>query len=449
MGKVISGKAARGMLTARGIAAMKPGESAADPAARGAGRLQARKLASGEAAFYYRYTAPDGTRDRLPLGTGLELAEARRIADDLSRRYQAGARDLRGVIEAETREAERERAAAAGAAEAQAQRQRATLGALLTAYVGQLERDGKSSATAVAGAIRRHVETAWPKLWATTADDVTMDDLLAVVARVTDAGKLTEARKLRAYLHAAYKAAIRARQDARGLAALRELRITQNPARDLVAVDGGTNARQRALSLAELRAYWQRIKAMQGPAGGLLRFHLLTGAQRVEQLARLTPADYNPDGPLVRLRDTKGRRKLPRVHDVPLTPTAANALQAMQGGALGGHLFTVTAGESGAVYATLQHRMRAVAEAMADADELPGGLFTPGDLRRTVETRLAAEGVSLEVRAQLQSHGLGGVQARHYDRHDYLSEKRAALETLFRLLEGTSAKVTPIRRRRA
>ena len=31
------------------------------------------------------------------------------------------------------------------------------------------------------------------------------------------------------------------------------------------------------------------------------------------------------------------------------------------------------------------------------------------------------------------------MQARHYDRHDYLNEKRAALETLHRLLTGASA----------
>lgn len=65
-----------------------------------------------------------------------------------------------------------------------------------------------------------------------------------------------------------------------------------------------------------------------------------------------------------------------------------------------------------------------------------------------METRLAAEGVHMDVRAQLQSHGLGGVQARHYDRHDYLDEKRAALETLYRLLTGASAKVLPLKQRR-
>lgn len=49
------------------------------------------------------------------------------------------------------------------------------------------------------------------------------------------------------------------------------------------------------------------------------------------------------------------------------------------------------------------------------------------NLRRTAETHMAALGISSDVRAQIQSHGLGGIQARHYDRHDYMPEKRAAL----------------------
>ena len=79
-----------------------------------------------------------------------------------------------------------------------------------------------------------------------------------------------------------------------------------------------------------------------------------------------------------------------------------------------------------------------------------------GDLRRTVETRLAEAGVSLEIRAQLQSHGLGGVQSRHYDRADYLVQKREALQILARLIgaskpegvmaQALAANATPRRR---
>lgn len=41
-------------------------------------------------------------------------------------------------------------------------------------------------------------------------------------------------------------------------------------------------------------------------------------------------------------------------------------------------------------------------------------------IRSGIETLLAAQGISREVRGHPQSHGLSGVQARHYDGHDYM-----------------------------
>jgi hypothetical protein len=56
-------------------------------------------------------------------------------------------------------------------------------------------------------------------------------------------------------------------------------------------------------------------------------------------------------------------------------------------------------------------------------------------VRSGVETLLAASGISREVRGHLQSHGLTGVQIRHYDGHDYMAEKQQALETLVAAIE--------------
>ena len=61
--------------------------------------------------------------------------------------------------------------------------------------------------------------------------------------------------------------------------------------------------------------------------------------------------------------------------------------------------------------------------------------FDVRDIRRTVETMLAGLKISRDVRAQLLSHGLSGVQQQHYDRHTYIDEKRAALITWERHLE--------------
>ncbi len=276
----------------------------------------------------------------------------------------------------------------------------------------------------------------------------TGDDLLEVVARVADADKLREAAKLRTYLQAAYNAGIRARQSAGSSPALRSLKVTTNPARDLLTVAGSSQPKDRALSEAELRCYWKRIAALPDHDGAALRFHLLTGGQRMEQLGHATTSDLDHDARAVRLWDTKGRRTTPRKHMAPLIPAALEALRDMAPNRVGEYLFTVTAGASGADPGTLRKRLLPVVSAMQAAGELPDGPFTVGDLRRTVETRLAALGVSLEVRGQLQSHGLGGVQARHYDRHDYLNEKREALEILYHLLVAGPKPSSAKKRRR-
>ncbi|EQD50638.1 phage integrase/recombinase protein, partial [mine drainage metagenome] len=74
--------------------------------------------------------------------------------------------------------------------------------------------------------------------------------------------------------------------------------------------------------------------------------------------------------------------------------------------------------------------------------------FTFGDLRRTIATRLQELGVSMDVRAHLQSHGLGGLLQRHYEKHGYMAEMREALEKLHRYCAGTG-KVVAMSKARA
>lgn len=441
-----SGQEKTAKLTARTIAALAPGEWANAPAARGAGVLQARKLASGDVVYYLRVTTRPGHRERVTLGTGISFDQAKQAAAALSLRYQKGDRDLRASLKTDRLEREREREAKAAAAQAAKDHETAkrmrTLGALLDAYADQLARDGKPSARSVQVALHRNVRDAFPKLWAEPLADIDADSLLAIVAKPAEAGHLRQAEKLRAYLRAAFAAGVKARHNAKALPALRALRVTANPARDLTPIEGANKARDRALSLAELRAYWQRI---QTPELAPLRFHLLTGCQRIAQLARARLADFDADTQSLRLLDGKGRRTTARQHHVPIIAGALDAMRAMQGG--GPFACTVTGGKTGAGYAAIADRLHAVADAMLQAGELPGGAFTPGDLRRTVETRLADVGVSRDARAFLQSHGLGGVQTRHYDRHDTLPETRAALETLHNLLADASASIVAFKRK--
>jgi hypothetical protein len=66
-------------------------------------------------------------------------------------------------------------------------------------------------------------------------------------------------------------------------------------------------------------------------------------------------------------------------------------------------------------------------------DKIPD--FQTKRIRSGVETLLAGARVSSEIRGRLQSHGVAGVQARHYDGHDYMTEKLEALKKLYQLLQ--------------
>lgn len=112
-------------------------------------------------------------------------------------------------------------------------------------------------------------------------------------------------------------------------------------------------------------------------------------------------------------------------------------------------------GRSGAVMVaeTLFAAVLAISDTMGHLSQASKP-FRGGDIRRTCETMLAETlGISRDVRAQLLSHGLTGVQERHYDKGQHLDAKRAALRAWCDLLvdiglgfEAAGGNVVPIKR---
>lgn len=403
---------------------------------------------TGTKKFLLVYVAKlSGRERRMVIG---EFGKAPKLTVTAARRLAAEKRALVDLGHDPWEEVKQVRADA----EAASKRKAATFGALLQAYAQHLADNGKASAAQVEKALNRHIIEGRPKLAAIAADEITVDEVMPVFHALAKAGKLREAEKLRAYLRAAYTAARKARTDAT-MHAFAGFAIRANPLTDLDVTRpkeaaekavAASKARVRALTEAQLAAYWNRIHADTSADGALLRFHLLTGGQRVEQLARLTVADYDSDLKTVRLLDTKGRRTRAREHVVPLLPEAEAAMQVMRGEKPAGEfLFTLDGGATPAGYHNVWEAVTAVAAAMVEAKEVDRP-FTPGTIRKTVETRLAAKGIADEVLSRLLSHGLGGVQARNYNAHHYDDEKRTALRKLRALCEPKTGKVVPFKK---
>lgn len=398
---------------------------------RGEGRLYLRISPTGVRNFYFRYTGSTGDRDNLPLGeydprglAGCTLSEANDRARDLAKLYKSGVKDLRRHFErlqAEADEADQLQREAMQR-EAELARQ-GTVSALVTGYLEYLARKETRDLANIRGVLTNHLTEAFPDLCERKASSIKVVDLRPVLARLTDAGKGRTAAKLRSYIRAAYAAAIRAESDPTMPGSLLGFGLESNPADLLPALSQFNRPGDRTLSENELRAYMLAVDQLPARmTRDALMLSLLLGGQRPQQLLRVTAVDVDLGAKTITLRDEKGARDHPRLHVLPLPRGAEKVVADLLAiNSKAPSLFS-TDGQRSTRLETLSTAVREISQRLADSNHVRA-TFCLRDIRRTCETLLAGMRVSRDVRAQLQSHGLGGVQGRHYDRHDYLDEK--------------------------
>jgi integrase len=415
------------------------------------GSLQARRLSSGAVQLYWRYSH-EGRKHREPIGLydpsappkklqptahgygiSAALEKCRELAALHEQRATAGG--LRSLKVERQRAATQER-------EVEAEQSQRTLRKLLNIYIAHLKAQSRRSHVDARQIFDRHVIEPWPKVADASAVELTPDQVLDMLRRLIEAGKGRTANKLRSYLRAAYQCALDVRMVASIPMAFKAFAVSVNPVAQTRRSPQFDRADKRPFSTKELRTYWELVAERPGREAAVLRLHLLTGGQRIEQLVRLRWA--NVGEATVTLFDGKGRPgQGPRPHQIPLLQPARADLASLT--REGEFVFSTTAGKKPISVRTLAGWAQAL---VGDAIEA----FQLKRVRSGVETLLAAQGVSREVRGHLQSHGLTGVQARHYDGHDYMPEKRRALETLAREVRGAvrapEAQAEGLRKRR-
>jgi integrase len=300
-----------------------------------------------------------------------------------------------------------------------------TLANLLTAYCEHQKVLGRTSYADASSIFRLHVIDAWPDVAALPANEVTPEQVADMMRRVIELGKDRTANKLRSYVRAAFQVAKASRSKPSIPVGFKAYNVKANPAADTEPDETANRADKNPLRASELRAYWAALKLVDGFPGALLRLHLLTGGQRLEQFVQIRTSDLCDDSIL--LFDGKGRPgKPPRPHLIPLTHEATVALIECQ--PRGIYALSTDGGVTHVSAATLSEWSQ---QAGGEIEK-----FQTKRIRSGVETLLSSAGISEDHRGRLQSHGINGVQNRHYDGHDYMVEKRNALNVLFTLLEN-------------
>lgn len=191
-----------------------------------------------------------------------------------------------------------------------------------------------------------------------------------------------------------------------------------NPVSGIKLADllGGVEARDRVLNDREVRAIWHAALGMGYPFGPLLQMLLLT-AQRLAEIAEARWSEVDLDAATLTIPAERMKNKA--AHVVSLCPAALEILSNLPRFAAGDFVFTTTGGRrpvSG--FSKMAARVRRVAGI--------GAHWQMHDLRRTVRTRLAEEGVPVFIAELVIAHQQSGVHAV-YDLHKYDKEKREAL----------------------
>ena len=410
----------------------------------GQGSLCLRYWPTG-ATWYYSYNVRGKTRRIIiepDSGTDhrLTLAEARDRALTLAaQRRDAPDGDLLLLRKTQTEAAQRSRAAHEAEERARSLR---TVEKLLNNYIEDLRNREKSSAKQVSGVLNNLLKD-YPLLAVRDAAGVTSLEWVSVLRRYgkTD-GHTDKMRKVRSYLRAAYAAAIRADLDPMQEASA-GMMLTTNPIDGIPA--GTSRARERNLSEAEFRALWKRLLALDHPLSKTLQALILLGGQRYSQLIRATVRDYQ-DGELT-LYDPKGKRTTPRKHILPVQGAAKVLLDELveRSTLLGTDLLFTITGAGPALLDNASHYVTKLSAAMVDDGEAVEP-FCLSDIRRSAETILAGKlRISKDDRAQLLSHGISGVQEKHYDRSGHMDAKAEALAKWERWLAQESGTVVPLR----
>ena len=395
------------------------------------GSLYARRGTAGDVQFSWRFTFA-GANDAEPIGRWDDQADPRRTAKtDLGwtvtaaiRQAESWAREhdmlassggFRSVLR-EHLESEEVRAAAVS---------KFTLGALMEDYALLLEAEGKAgSARDVRYAINKHVALAHRFIFEKPAVEVAPQDINAILARLMQAEHHRTASKVRSFIQTAYERAMGAAADA-SLERLRSYHIMFNPVKQTVNPRAPKSEAKpiKSLSLAQFRHYWKKLQKVEGTKGAALRLHVLTGGQRPAQLVRVRAADVHED--YFMMYDGKGCGDVLRPHPIPMTPSIRKALAEFDHD--GNYLMSADGGRSSIWPQTLTGWAQEVV-----GDDIAG--FNLKVVRSAVETILSSWRVEKEDRGRLQSHGIGGVQDKHYNAHEFLAHKREALEILEAIL---------------
>jgi len=294
----------------------------------------------------------------------------------------------------------------------------------LKLYVPDLKLDGKTSANSVQSLYERHIK---PLVGHIKACDIDLDTAVYMLSTIGEKTGPHVERKARSYCLTAWKTGMNIRASTRWKKSGLEFGIISNPFLQIAPPKGSDTVDERCLTKDELIHVWHGLKPVYIDDQLILavKFLFSTG-QRVEETLNARWADFDLTEKLwsIPWATRKTRHKVKTDHIVPLTDFHLNLLKKIKIFAgNSGFLFPEKSGEKSRSRSVLGLGIkRFCADTGCEH-------FAPKVARKVFKT-LGGQHVKIpkEWRDKLQGHSVEDVSSRHYDRYDYLDEKREAMK---------------------
>jgi integrase len=348
--------------------------------------LELRVTVHGGKSWSIRYRPKGGERKRTTYGTypTISLAEARARAKEIA------AAAARGVDLPEQEEHQREE-------ERKAEKRPQTVADLLDRYVEQYCKQNQRRWQLTERMFDAHVK---PALGKRALTNLRRGDLVELLDDLqNEKGLHAQVNRVRSQVVAALNWAVeREYLDTSPAAAIRKRKIEAS--------------RDRVLSDDELRAIWRAAEKLSEPSRSLVKAWILTG-QRRDEVRCMTWSEVDLRRALWTLPAARNKGK--RDHEIPLSPATVALLGKPRRGQ--------------PVFSTDGHKPYAGQKRLKVILDRESGVrgWTLHDLRRTASTGMAALHIPQDTIDRVLNHAKGSL-AGTYNRHEYLKEKRRALE---------------------
>ena len=248
------------------------------------------------------------------------------------------------------------------------------------------------------------------------AKDITPAHIRKILHTIISRGSNVQANRIRSYLQRAFKLGVYHDNDPKNLSTDFTFQITTNPVDAIPKDTSAEISGERNLSFAEIKQIWHDHIMQE-------QFHLATKLLiiygcRTSELCGALKEEFDFEAMVWSAPPERVKNK--RWLVLPITPLAKELIDRLWLYSRDSkYIFPGRYTEEKPIHKT------SLAHAIARIDSVQE--FSPRDLRRTVKTRMGEIGIDKSIRDRIQNHALSDVSSKHYDRYDYLQEKRAAL----------------------